>query len=126
MARVVSEVDAAALQKAFQRLVDRHATLRTTYAENNGSPCQIVHGAMDLELTRVDASGWTEAKLGQRVREAFAAPYDLERGPVFRTLLYSRSPEDHVLLFGIHHIAADGWSHGYHRGGTAEAVRGIP
>ena len=112
VARVVSDVDASALEWGFQRLVDRHATLRTTYSESNGVFSQIVHGAMSLQLTRVDASGWTEAELRDRVRQTFAAPYDLERGPVFRTFLYSRSPADHVLLFGMHHIATDGWSQG--------------
>ena len=112
VARIVSEVDASALGWALQRLVDRHATLRTTYAESNGIPCQIVHGAMDVDLIRIDASGWINAELGESVRKAFAEPYDLERGPVFRTLIYSQSPTDHVLLFGIHHIATDGWSQG--------------
>jgi amino acid adenylation domain-containing protein len=112
VARVVSEVDAVALERAFQRLVDRHATLRTTYGDSKGSPIQIVHGATDLQLTQVDASGWTEEDLEARVRQAFAEPYDLARGPVFRTLLFSRSTDDHVLLFGIHHIATDGWSQG--------------
>ena len=45
-----------------------------------------------------------------RVSDEAHRPFDLERGPVFRAMLFTASPEDHVLLISAHHIAADGWS----------------
>jgi amino acid adenylation domain-containing protein len=112
VARVTSPVQISALGRALQRLVDRHATLRTTYSEKQGSWYQIVHGSMELKLEEVDASSWSEVELQDQVRRAFSAPYDLERGPIIRAMLFSRTPSDHVLLFGMHHIATDGWSQG--------------
>ena len=112
VARVISEVNVTALERAMQRVVDRHAALRTTYQERDGDLRQVIHGAMELRLKQVDASGWSEEELVARVREAFDEPYDLEEGPVFRALLFTRSSDKHVLLFGIHHIATDGWSQG--------------
>ena len=78
VARVISEVDAAALERALQRVVDRHAALRTTYTERDGNPYQVVHGAMDLGFKQVEASEWSDVELQTRIYEAFAEPYDLE------------------------------------------------
>ncbi len=36
--------------------------------------------------------------------------FDLERGPVLRTVLVREAAESHVLHLSVHHIAADGWS----------------
>jgi amino acid adenylation domain-containing protein len=36
--------------------------------------------------------------------------FDLERGPLLRTLLVRLGPEDHVLTLTMHHIVSDGWS----------------
>src|SRR5205823_4956677 len=37
-------------------------------------------------------------------------PFDLARGPVLRVALVRRTAGEHLLLFAIHHIAADNWS----------------
>jgi amino acid adenylation domain-containing protein len=112
VARIVSAVDASALEKALQRLVDRHSALRTIYPEGNGGQAQVVCGSVELRLLQIDASAWTDEQLTREVHEAFSRPYDLEKGPVFRAILFSKASDNHVLLFGIHHIATDGWSQG--------------
>jgi amino acid adenylation domain-containing protein len=112
VARVISDVNVDALEKALQRLVDRHDSLRTTYAERDGKYFQVVHGAIDFHLEQVDATDWDESELSKRVFDAYAEPYDLETGPVVRARLFRLSDDHYVLLFGIHHIATDGWSQG--------------
>ena len=42
--------------------------------------------------------------------EQYRIPFDLERGPLLRTTLFSRERDDHVLLITVHHIVADAWS----------------
>src|SRR5262249_49913998 len=37
---------------------------------------------------------------------------DLAKGPLLRTTLLAAGPEEHVLLFNLHHSIADGWSIG--------------
>src|SRR5262249_6511475 len=39
-------------------------------------------------------------------------PFDLARGPLFRSTLLCLGEEAHVLLLTLHHIIADGWSTG--------------
>ena len=59
-----------------------------------------------------DVTGVSDAALQDLIRTDYRRPFDLERGPVFRAALYTRGPQDHVLLVVVHHIAADAWSLG--------------
>jgi amino acid adenylation domain-containing protein len=108
--RIISALDVPALQQALQALVDRHASLRTTFPIEHGLPVQRVAGAAPAVLELHDAAGWSEATLLDRVTADYRRPFDLVTGPVFRTSLFSRAPDDHVLVLAVHHIAADGWS----------------
>ena len=109
--RIVSAVNVAALRAAVQALVDRHPMLRTTYDQDDaGEPIQVVRGFAAASFAVIGAAGWSEHQLHERVHAAHRQPFDLAAGPLLRTLLFSRSATDHVLLLGVHHIAADGWS----------------
>jgi amino acid adenylation domain-containing protein len=109
-ARIASPVEEAALRQALQALSDRHASLRTTFPLVDGMPVQRVHGAATAVFVLHDVRGYDEARLLEVVTADYRRPFDLEHGPVFRTALFTRAPQDHVLLLSIHHIAADGWS----------------
>jgi hypothetical protein len=41
-----------------------------------------------------------------------ARPFDLSRGPLVRAHLVRLGAEEHLALFNLHHIVADGWSLG--------------
>ena len=56
--------------------------------------------------------GAVGAALGERVAAVLGAPFDLERGPLFRAHLLRRGADEHVLLLGGHHTVLDGWSVG--------------
>ena len=109
-ARVHSEVDVEALQRAFQTLIDRHPTLRTNYINRDSEPVQFVHRKQQLRFThkRMDASNSEELK--RCVIEEANRPFDLELEPMLRVCLYTRSQDEHVLLMMAHHIAVDLWS----------------
>ncbi|MCS0580724.1 amino acid adenylation domain-containing protein [Massilia pinisoli] len=103
-------LDVDALRAALQGLVDRHPVLRTTYAAPAGEPVQVVHAAAPVAFDHVDAAGWDAPRLHARLTQAAEAPFDLEHGPVFRTHLFARGRDEHVLLLNCHHIAGDTWS----------------
>jgi amino acid adenylation domain-containing protein len=110
-ARVLSPLGESAMAQAVQALMDRHASLRTTYSEDgNGAPCQRVVGAAPAAFAVHDVPHLGPAELRAAVEADYRRPFDLERGPILRVSLYRRAPEDQVLLLTVHHIAADGWS----------------
>lgn len=114
--RLHGELDVAALEKSLARLVARHESLRTVFVEGENGPVQIIQspGRVALPLTDLGASGTSSplAEARRTILEEFRRPMDLRRGPLFRARLLRLASEDHVLLFVLHHIIADGWSIG--------------
>ena len=114
--RIRGALDIKALQRAFDQLVARHEILRTTYVEREGQVFQIVHPINHLPLGRIDlrqlAPDAREAELTRLRIEDAKAPFDLSTDPAIRCTVIALGPDEHALLFCIHHISSDGWSKG--------------
>ncbi len=110
-ARIPMELDVEVLRRSFQKLIDRHAALRTTFPSVNGEPVQRVFQHREIDFTVVDASGWSTEELEERIGEEVYRPFDLENGPLIRVIVYSRSAYDHVVVLAMHHIITDLWSY---------------
>ena len=108
---VQAQLNTDSLRLAFQRIIDRHAALRTTYALKGEHFVQRVHAAWKADFETRDASRWDENRLEACLVEDACRPYNLECDSVIRLKVYSRSPESHVLMLGAHHIVFDYWSY---------------
>ena len=108
--RVLSDLNIPALRRAFQTLIDRHPSLRTTYVMRDGQPAQLIHERRDVHFEVIDASTWGADELDERLVEEAHRPFDLEHAPLFRVSLFTRAARQHVLLLSAHHIALDLWS----------------
>src|SRR6202795_78196 len=93
-ARICSDVDIPALRRAFQALIDRHPSLRTTFTVQSGKPVQQVHEHLKVHFEETDASTWCSNELKTRLVEEAQRPFDLERGPVLRVSLFTRSAQE--------------------------------
>ena len=107
---VRSSIDTAALKNSCQALVDRHPSLRTTYNMQDDALTQQVHGFLPVHFQTHHRASVDSGQLREEIIRASRVPFDLERGPLVRVELFTRAPDDHVLLITVHHIAADGWS----------------
>ncbi|MEO6194632.1 MAG: amino acid adenylation domain-containing protein, partial [Thermoanaerobaculia bacterium] len=114
--RLVGEVSPGALEAALGEVVRRHEALRTTFAERDGQPVQVIAPPSPWRLPRIDLSGLPEglaaAEAGRLAQEEAARPFDLERGPLLRASLLSLAEAEYGLLLTMHHIVSDGWSMG--------------
>jgi amino acid adenylation domain-containing protein len=109
--RIHSELNIQAMQRALQALIERHASLRTLFVDDeHGKLLQNVHGYKKIDFTEIDASAWDEEALKKRIKGAYEQPFDLKKGPLMRTHLFSCSRKEYVLLLTIHHTVFDGWS----------------
>ena len=108
--RARSAVDVAALRSALERLVRRHAALRTTFHADPGEPRQQIHERLAVPLQTTDVRGWDDERLAACLHDELARPFDLSAGPAFRAHLLSLSPTEHLLQFAFHHIVFDHWS----------------
>ncbi|MDF9892585.1 UNVERIFIED_ORG: acyl-CoA synthetase (AMP-forming)/AMP-acid ligase II/acyl carrier protein [Pseudomonas vranovensis] len=108
--RLRGELDEAALQASFQALVERHESLRTVFAEEDGQALQRILPSLAFSVQRLDLSGASDQEvLAQREAEAMQ-PFDLHQGPLLRVTLVRLDSEEHQLWVTLHHIIADGWS----------------
>jgi amino acid adenylation domain-containing protein len=108
--RLRGDLDVAALGQALAGVVARHESLRTYFGEDAEGPVQIVVPEVPTDLEPVEVADEGEAE--RLAEEAAREPFDLATAPLWRARLLRLAPDDHVLVFIVHHIVFDGWSLG--------------
>ena len=114
--RLRGDLDRAAMADAFQALAERHEALRTRFFEKAGVGYQQVEPQAGWALQYEDLSQIpvNEREAQARLIQAQEAttPFDLQQGTPVRVRLVRIDEQEHLLLFTVHHILADGWSFG--------------
>ncbi len=114
--RIDGALSAATLRRSLAEVAARQESLRTTFPTVDGVPVQVVHPAAPVPLPVVDLRGLPapvrEAESARRIEAESRRPFDLEAGPLFRSVLLRTSEEEHVLALVLHHAVSDGWSQG--------------
>ena len=103
-------LDTAALAAALTDVVTRHESLRTLVVENaDGTPEQRVLPPEDaaLQFRVVDVA---PDAVDDAIHEVVCEGFDLDTELPLRTTVFRVCPQEHVLAFVFHHIAADGAS----------------
>ncbi|WP_072805089.1 non-ribosomal peptide synthetase [Rhodococcoides yunnanense] len=99
------DVDGARLRRAAGLLIERHDSLRVSFASDaQGLPVQIVQ--RDTEIP------WREERtedLESIIDDERARPFEMSTGPLLRFALV-HAPERTLLVVTNHHILFDGWS----------------
>lgn len=114
-ARLHGNLDAVALEKALQEILQRHEVLRTRFDTNErGEPVQIIKPEASLSLPVIDLrqEKAPESLIEQYTTKEAQQPFDLQQAPLVRAKLLRVSDAEHVVLLTLHHIVADGWSMG--------------
>ncbi len=123
--RLRGDLNVPALDRALQRIVDRHEVLRTGFAAEDGEPVQVVRARLATVLTVADLSAVADPQ--RRLREMAGGvirhPFDLTRAPLLRAVLARLGPTEHVLIVAVHHVACDGWSIGVMAAELSELYR---
>ncbi|MCG8313828.1 MAG: amino acid adenylation domain-containing protein [Pseudomonadales bacterium] len=114
--RIKGQIDPKLLESAFASLVERHESLRTTFAEQEGVPVQVIHAFKGWQLAVEDLSQWPEAdrnrELQRQVNQEARTPFDLKSGPLFRArlVILNKAQNEYALIACMHHIISDAWS----------------
>ncbi|MFB6704481.1 amino acid adenylation domain-containing protein [Streptomyces sp. NPDC056333] len=107
--RLTGALDVDALRAAVDDLVARHETLRTVFPEQDGVAHQLVL-APDEARIAVDVEHADPDRLAERLAEAAAYGFELDREPPLRVHVFRTGDEEYTLLVLLHHIAGDEWS----------------
>ncbi len=112
--RLSGPLDVDALEAGLNRVVQRHAILRTTFVSVEGGPVQRISPHGTLTVSRTDFSSHSlhqQISFVQRyVEDETRRPFDLESGPLLRVSTLRLRETEHTLVLGVHHIVFDRWS----------------
>ena len=108
--RLNGDLDLPAMQRSLQTLFDRHPMLRATFHEVDGRPVQRIDAHVKVPLQIVDAAEWDAKQQYTWLQTEAHRPFDLEQGPNVRIVIMRLAPDEHVLVFILHHIVTDLWS----------------
>ena len=108
-------LDQAALQQALARIVARHETLRSRFAQLNGEAQVLiapVDSGLPLSLEDLRQQPQADETLRALIEAESRGPFNLEHDRLIRGRLVRLADDHHVLLLTLHHIISDGWSMG--------------
>ncbi|MDH5394004.1 MAG: amino acid adenylation domain-containing protein, partial [Gammaproteobacteria bacterium] len=108
------ELDLENLNSSLQAIIKRHESLRTVVGWQNNEPVQIVKPEIALDFPLVDLQQYQGSEQDRQLKSILQSetktPFDLEKGPLFKTRLIKLEKNRHVLFFMPHHIIWDGLS----------------
>lgn len=89
-------LDVKRLEYALNALVQRHESLRTSFAYVNDQAVQVVNENCTITINEEDFAG-----------DFALSAFNLEKGPLFRVNLYRVNEARRYLVFDFHHIIID-------------------
>ncbi|MEW6738012.1 MAG: condensation domain-containing protein, partial [Acidobacteriota bacterium] len=114
--RLKGELNVSVLLKSINEIIRRHEVLRTSFAEVDGKPIQIITSSLKLALPVIDLSQLDETiqelEIQRLANEEKNRSFDLAQGPLVRATLLHINEKEHGFLCSMHHIVSDGWSTG--------------
>jgi amino acid adenylation domain-containing protein/non-ribosomal peptide synthase protein (TIGR01720 family) len=108
-------VNADAYKRAWQKSLERHAALRTSFHwEDVEQPVQVVESGLAIPFFEEDWSGMAEAGQAARIQSLLQSDrtrgFDLSQAPLLRIILIRLAPTRYHVVISFHHIILDGWS----------------
>ncbi|MCP4148248.1 MAG: amino acid adenylation domain-containing protein, partial [bacterium] len=101
---IEGELSIVDFEEAFQKLIQRHETLRTSFHFVDDEPVQRIHEPTEIVFEVEQTTGTTFSR--------FLRPFELDRAPLLRVELVKQEENRHIFLFDMHHIISDGVSLG--------------
>jgi amino acid adenylation domain-containing protein len=108
-------LDVPAFEAAWQRAVDRHTILRTSFVwEGLEESMQVVHARVQVSLALIDWSEFPERERHDQLLSFLQADrrqgFKLLRPPLMRLTLMRMGQDASVFVWSFHHLLLDGWS----------------
>jgi tyrocidine synthetase-3 len=99
-------IDKHRITDVFIKLINRHESLRTSFAKIDGGPVQRIHEDVKFEI---EFSGELPLQYNEILKD-FIRPFDLSKAPLLRAGLIGTGGTTYLLVLDVHHIIMDGAS----------------
>jgi NRPS condensation-like uncharacterized protein len=109
------DLEVASFKRAWQKVLERHALLRTAfYWEELSEPLQVVHRQVELPWVEEDWRGLSPNEQQGRFEAFLEADrgrgFELGQAPLMRGALLRVAEDAHQFVWSFHHLLLDGWS----------------
>ncbi|MCP4663550.1 MAG: non-ribosomal peptide synthetase, partial [bacterium] len=113
--RLRGELDGSMFAQAWQQVVDRHATLRTSFHwQGLEKPVQVVHRKLEVGIEHGSWRGLSPADERQRLSTYLSAKrdrgFELGTAPLMHLALFELGDGLFQFIWSFHHLCLDGWS----------------
>lgn len=107
-------IDLPEWEAAWQAVVDRHPSLRTSFAwQDRDEPLQVVHDRVKLRCIELDWSGLSPSEQELQIMNYLAADqesgFDLSHPPLMRLAMIRLAKDTFRMVWTHHHLLLDGW-----------------
>lgn len=111
--KLSGKLNSALLEKAFQHVIERHESLRTSFRKNKSDEIQqyiLAKEQTKFKLQTVVLENSSVDQLHNQIKQEYQKSFDLEKDLLLSATLLKINEDEHILLFVLHHIIGDGWS----------------
>ncbi len=93
-------------QNAFEKIIERHESLRTSFHIIDEKPVQRIHEKLEFKIDYEEVKD----KEIEEIIQDFIKPFDLSQAPLLRVSIIRLTENKHLLMTDMHHIISDGVS----------------
>lgn len=104
--RIRGRIDKEQVKTAFEGLIKRHESLRTTFEIRNGEFVQIVQEHCQAFIHHM-VSNPSEV---EKVIQDFIVPFSMDIPPLMKIMLVELSDTEYIMVWQLHHVITDGIS----------------
>jgi amino acid adenylation domain-containing protein len=111
--KLSGKLNSGLLEKAFQHVIARHESLRTSFRKNQSDEIQqyiLTEEQIEFKLQTVALENSSVEQLHKQIKQEYQKSFDLKKDLLLSATLLKRNEDEHILLFVLHHIIGDGWS----------------
>ncbi len=112
---IEGELNIPAFKQAWQKLLERHPILRTSFVwKGLKEPAQVVHKQLKLPWEQKDWCGIESIKQQEQIETFLVAEqqrdFDIYQAPLMRLNLIKLTEKNYQFVWSHHHLLLDGWS----------------
>jgi amino acid adenylation domain-containing protein len=113
--KLSGDLDKSAFEKAWQEVVRRHSSLRTSFVwKKLDKMLQVVHKEVSIPISEENWGDCNEAEQEQKLDKLFEHDrelgFNLSKAPLMRFYLIQLKEQTWQFLWSFHHLLTDGWS----------------
>ncbi|WP_024831258.1 non-ribosomal peptide synthetase [Ruminiclostridium josui] len=114
--KIIGPLNPSILEEALMKTLEKHSVFKSSFIIRDGIPIQQVQSLENFKLRIEDVRSITTSDkdefLENKIYQETIVPFDFEKAPLCRAILYILGDNEYLFQFVIHHMICDGYALG--------------